>query len=701
MDRVAMSEDGDHHLMLSTTLQAVDGSVRGVVVALCEPLDQWGLSLTKTLPGQTLVFSDDGLLLSLGSPPTKPLLVESTIAPLGDGRSRWHIRRQVDGSAISSGQGQVTVLVLGGFLLGYGLLMVLTYALGRWLTRPLDVLRQKTEACATGDRQAFDDLPPGGSREAAVLAALAQSMAAALGRQVGDLDRRVAELVATREVVMEREAQFGAVLESMADGLALIEGRGHIVLSNSAFGSLVSCSGEEIGKPIGQVVPLEYEDGRVVLALDAVRPTDRLFLVVGETRLPVQLRTNPFLVGRSSWAVVSLTDMTQARRDERQLLQAHKMEALGRLTGSVVHDVNNMLSVVLGVSERLAGVDTDPAIKAMAGRLALIADRGAGLIQTLESFADGRSARNELLELAPMLERCHQLVLDAERRPPQAQVLLEAGPELWVSGDPSQLESAVMNLVFNAFDALPGGIGTVRIRATGTVPSAEWPARIDRTVSPSWLAIQVSDDGSGMDQATKDRLFETFFTTKGTGGGTGLGLAGVYSTIDRHGGWVDVDSGLGRGTTFSLILPAQALPASGASKATSGSDSIPASVLVVDDEAGIRMLLSDTLEEAGFAVSEAADGVEALEALHDAPRPFSIMLLDLRMPRIDGWQVLESIASGGPAPQAIAVFSSHLDQDDEHRLAAFGIRTFISKPFRLGQVLDFCQRSAEKVSASS
>jgi two-component system cell cycle sensor histidine kinase/response regulator CckA len=340
-----------------------------------------------------------------------------------------------------------------------------------------------------------------------------------------------------------------------------------------------------------------------------------------------------------------LRDVTTERELEARLLQAQRMDAIGRLAGGIAHDFNNLLAVVLGaatVLERNARAD------AGAEELELIrgaAERAAELTRQLLSFARHSSERPELLDVSAILEGLRPLVarllgahfeldIDAERTPP---IRLARG----------HLEQCLMNLLVNARDAMPRG-GVIRVRAS-LVPVAEHA----QGVPPGeWVRVSVEDGGSGIDPEVLPAIFEPFFSTKGEGEGTGLGLSTVYGIVTQAGGHVSVESTMGEGTRFELYFPPvmEPAPSSGDERPPApleAAGSAGARVLLVEDQMRLRTVTAMLLRDSGFQVLEADGGPAALELLGGGEAA-DLVITDLTMPRMSGLELIGRLRAERP-----------------------------------------------------
>jgi signal transduction histidine kinase len=358
------------------------------------------------------------------------------------------------------------------------------------------------------------------------------------------------------------------------------------------------------------------------------------------------------------------------RASQQQLLQAQKMEAIGRLAGGVAHDFNNLLTAIRGYSA--LAVERLPARDPLRDDLEQIqgaADRATDLTRQLLAFS-----RKQELKLAPLDPNA--VVLDFEkllRRVLGGNVRLELrlGTGVGViEADRGQLEQVLMNLVVNARDALPEGgrieVATERVALAGAGPLGE-------------VVLRVRDDGTGMDDATLSRIFDPFFTTKPEGVGTGLGLATVYGIVERAGGRIDVASRLGQGTCFSLHFPcvAEALLGAKAAESPATAASGSETVLVVDDEPSILRLASRILRRAGYAVLEAGTGSDAEALVNAHAHPIHLLVTDVQMPGLPGPELARRMRDRHSGVRVL--FVSGAAEAGAHSLAAH--EGVLAKPF--------------------
>jgi CheY-like chemotaxis protein/anti-sigma regulatory factor (Ser/Thr protein kinase) len=343
------------------------------------------------------------------------------------------------------------------------------------------------------------------------------------------------------------------------------------------------------------------------------------------------------------------------------------MEAVGRLTGGIAHDFNNILTVILGYTGlALGALDEGSEAHELITEVRKAADRAAGLTKQLMAFSRQQvltpqvlSLNAVVMDMAQMLRRVIgepiHLALDLDPREPR------------IHADASQVEQVLMNLAVNARDAMPNG-GRLRIE-TQAVPATEGPGQV---------RIRVSDTGVGMDADTRGRVFEPFFTTKERTKGTGLGLATVHGIVTQSHGEITVDSEPGQGTAFTILLPATDAPLTPEpyELEAGGSQRSPWTILLVEDEPGVRSLFGDILTKEGYRVLRAADAESAVQIAMDHPGMIDLLLTDVVMPKQSGRQLAERLHPSRPEMRVLFM-SGYADKILESERNEFA---FLQKP---------------------
>lgn len=368
-----------------------------------------------------------------------------------------------------------------------------------------------------------------------------------------------------------------------------------------------------------------------------------------------------------------LEDLTQ------RLFQVGKLDAIGRLACGIAHDFNNQLAAILGYSDMLAQRLSDPALARYAKTIEAASRRSAALTRQLltmvhveDTPATPVALHDVIHEVASMLER----VIG-----PHIDVCLELEAENpFVDGDAAQLHHALLNLGVNARDAMPEG-GHLSFRTTQRVIHTALPLAADIVVQPgTYVVLEVHDTGSGMDEATQHQALMPFFTTKGKGQGTGLGLASVKQTVLNHSGVLNLLSEPGKGTTFELYLPLSAAMGENASQPAAKLTTGKAQILVVEDTPMSRQMTSEMLELLGYEVTALASGVAALDYYREHWEAVDLVMLDMLMPKLGGAETFRAMRALNPGLRALLFSGASVDEHTQALLQE-GAVSFLAKPF--------------------
>jgi CheY-like chemotaxis protein len=352
---------------------------------------------------------------------------------------------------------------------------------------------------------------------------------------------------------------------------------------------------------------------------------------------------------------------------------------LGQLAGGIAHDFNNQLAGIAGFAQLLSLKDpSSPHVAEHTRDILKASDRAASLTRQLLAFAREDARWAEDVDVNDLVSEVVELV----RRSidPRIEVVFEPGDDEMVTQvDPAQAHSAVLNLCLNARDAMPeGGTLTIRTRRSTVQPPE---AELNETRPGQYALIEVADTGVGMSQAVLEHVFEPFFTTKARG--TGMGLATAYGTARGHGGFVHVESKLGHGSTFRILLPLESAPKSSSRDVPQRIDGkLGLRVLVADDEPLVAATTQAMLEELGCTVHTCGDGQEAVDAFRRAPDAFDVVLLDLSMPRLSGTEALREIRRIDPNIHVV-MMSGFTAETSIESLRAAGAAEFVAKPYAI------------------
>ncbi len=381
-----------------------------------------------------------------------------------------------------------------------------------------------------------------------------------------------------------------------------------------------------------------------------------------------------------------IADMSEWASLKTQLFQAQKMEALGVLAGGVAHDFNNLLTVILGFSQLMLVEKTedDPEYDDLQ-RIVQAGHDGAQLVRQLMSFSKKVDIKQEPVNLNTHVHQFRKMLTRVIPKMVEIEIVTPPEPAL-VSADPVQINQILMNLTVNARDAMPD-TGVLRIQVANVCLYEDiHSTKLDVKVG-EYVALSVSDTGTGMDKATLERIYEPFFTTKEVGRGTGLGLPVVFGIVQQHHGFIECSSELGRGTTFTIFIPAieSATPHVGDFVQEQNSRGGTETILLVDDEADIRRLGTRILEKADYHVLTAENGRKALEIYEERGADISLVILDLIMPVMGGKQCLDELVHMDSSVK-ILIASGHFSEVPEFEGPGAPIR--LTKPFKVRQMLD-------------
>jgi PAS domain S-box-containing protein len=487
---------------------------------------------------------------------------------------------------------------------------------------------------------------------------------------------------------MKRAHQFlELVAANSADIIVRMDGRGRLTYASPGSETL-------LGVPLDQVVGRPASDFlhggeaearrfmRHVVSESQVRDLETV-LVVAEGRL-ADTRHSLAAVRDASGNVVEIVDIirdiTEAKRLENQLQQAQKMEAVGQLAGGIAHDFNNLLTIVTGRSELLLHrLRADDPIRPDLALIKSTGERAAALTSQLLAFSRRQVLQPRVLRLnsvvddvAPMLRR-----LIGEH----INLVTTLAPDLaLVKADAAQLDQVIVNLAVNGRDAMHGG-GRLTLETSNVVVDDAFVARHPGLRPGSYVALTVTDTGSGMDTAVQARIFEPFFTTKEPGKGTGLGLAMVYGIVKQHEGYIAVESEPGRGSRFQILLPqVDDAVAATAEAAAPASDRASATVLLVEDEEGVRAVATEMLAAAGYRVLEAATPGEALRVFRSMRSQIDLLLTDVVMPEMSGRELANRLLPIKPELKVLFM-SGYTDDAIAHHGVLVAATNLLAKPF--------------------
>ena len=380
------------------------------------------------------------------------------------------------------------------------------------------------------------------------------------------------------------------------------------------------------------------------------------------------------------------TDITEKKQLEAQFFRAQRMESIGTLASGIAHDLNNILTPILLTAQLLQMklTEIDPRSRQMLKMVETNTKRGAALVTQVLSFARGVEGNHTVLQIRHLIREIQQII--HETFPKSIEVQHDLASDLWtVSGNATQLHQVLMNLCVNARDAMPNG-GTLSILAHNFLVDENYARmNLDAKVG-TYSVVTVADTGAGIPPEIVDRIFEPFFTTKEVGKGTGLGLSTVLGIIKSHGGFVEVNSAVGKGTQFSVFLPtvnATEPLEETESEIPSGQGEL---ILVVDDEAAIREIDRASLETYDYRVITAQDGIEAIALYAQHRDEIGLVLVDMIMPTMDGATTIRTLQKINPQIKVIAT-SGLVTSPQAVTAVDADIQAFLVKPYTAKELI--------------
>jgi two-component system cell cycle sensor histidine kinase/response regulator CckA len=496
------------------------------------------------------------------------------------------------------------------------------------------------------------------------------------------------------------------VLRSMPTGVVLVDAEGRIEYANAAAASISGLKPEDV---IGQLVAdpawqLTDEAGRVLL-YDAL-PVPTALRERREVR-GVELGV-PTLTGLMRWvrvgvfplletdgslrgAVVTTEDTTERRALTDQLLQAQKIEGIGQLAGGIAHDFNNLLTIILGNAEiLLATGGGDASLMSRVSEVRDAANRGATLTRQLLTFARKQVVQPRAVSLDRLTSALEALLKRTLGE--EFELRRSSDADLWpVKVDPGQMEQVLVNMAINARDAMPRG-GSLMIETRNRTIGAQ-EVKGSLGIDPGdYVTLSISDTGTGMSREVVAHIFDPFFTTKGVGSGSGLGLSICHGVIKQARGFIEVDTELGRGTTFRIYLPrtADAITDPTAPLGTPPASGI-GTILLVEDEEGVRSFVAGALQRLGFEVLTARTGKQALAVYERMTSRLDLLLTDVVMPDMGGLELARELHARAPA-LPVLYMTGYFDVPDAAMGELSVEENLLLKPFTPMQLLGRVQR---------
>jgi hypothetical protein len=503
--------------------------------------------------------------------------------------------------------------------------------------------------------------------------------------------------ISERKLAEEKIRQQAALLDVTTDAIIVRDLENRILFWNKSAENLYGWQAQEVfGKNANEVLYKEIPP-EVEAALSTVISKGQWqgeVTKVTKSRKEILVESRWTLVCDEQGKPISIlsvdTDITQKKLLEAQLFRAQRLESIGTLASGIAHDLNNILTPILAVAQLLPlkFPDVYEQDNHLLEILENSAKRGADLVKQVLSFARGVEGKRMALQLKHLIREVVKIL--KETFPKSVEVYIDIAPDLWlVSGDGTQLHQVLMNLCVNARDAMLNG-GTLSICAENLLIDENYARMHLEAKTGPYTVTTVSDTGVGIPREVLDRIFEPFFTTKEQGKGTGLGLSTVIGIVKSHGGFVNVYSEVGSGTSFKIYLPAvQEMEAQPAQEVEilAGQGEL---ILVVDDEPSIQEITKASLETYNYKILTANDGIEAIAMYAQHKHEISAVLIDMMLPALDGLTAMRTLQKINPQVKIIA--SSGLMSSS--KLAAVmgsGAKTFLSKPYTLKELLHTLQ----------
>jgi len=578
----------------------------------------------------------------------------------------------------------------------------------RFIQKPCepDILLQAVlDVVAEQPRRVEEVIPP--IREEEVLKLYNERLVRKLEQKMLQLEQEVKVRQQTEVILRRSEERYRTLFNSIRDGILVCDTDGQIVDCNPAFLTLFRCPKDVI---VGVATQRLYESETAFNDFDIVRmhpTTDRdgvrisFFRRLDGTTFPAEVHVYPLTNDEGSVAgyVGIIRDITERRQAEQeqhnlqqQLMQAQKMESVGRLAGGVAHDFNNLLSIIIGYGDlvqRSLGA-AHPCSQPL-NHLHEASLRAVDLTRQLLAFS-----RKQVMEMKTV--NVNEVIVNFEKLISRLlgediRLTLSLSNELLiVRTDTSQLEQVLMNLAVNARDAMEAG-GELQLSTMSVTPESSVPDDGQDMPSCPCARIRISDTGCGMDKETLKHIFEPFFTTKAENKGTGLGLATTYGIIRQHGGVIRVSSVKGQGTTVDVYLPltdAEVITAHPIVDApVSRTEAV--TILLVEDEVPLRALLRQILENGGFSVIESESPQDAIEQAGAFERPLALVLTDVVMPGMKGPDVFARVRVHHPEARVLFM-SGYSEETILHQVGMQDGFSYIQKPFTAHQLINRCER---------
>lgn len=505
---------------------------------------------------------------------------------------------------------------------------------------------------------------------------------------------KVARDITERKLAEEQIAEQAALLDKARDAILVRDLEGKILFWNKGAERVYGWTREEVMAV--NVDSLLYTDQ------ERFKEVNRLTLCQGEWQGELQHLTKdrPAITVEAHWTLIRdnegrpksvlaiNTDITEKKKIEAQFMRAQRMESLGTLAGGIAHDLNNILAPIMMSIDILGLTITDPQAKTILATIETSAKRGADIVRQVLSFARGLEGQRIEVQPRDLLKDLESIIKETFPKNIRLSFSISTEPGT-ILGDPTQLHQVLLNLCVNARDAMPNG-GSLSVGVESCLLDEQYVAMNMQARPGRYVMISVTDSGTGMPRDLLDKIFDPFFTTKALNKGTGLGLSTVMAIVKSHQGIINVYSEPGKGTTFKVYLSG----VEGSVEVGKDQSEQPSlfrgngeTILVVDDEASILTVTSQTLQAFGYRVLTATDGADAVATYAQHRDEIALVLTDMTMPVMDGAATIYALLRINPTIKVVAV-SGLVANGGVAKLSGAGIKHFLIKPYTANALLE-------------
>jgi PAS domain S-box-containing protein len=505
--------------------------------------------------------------------------------------------------------------------------------------------------------------------------------------------RNITDRIEAEEHLKKSEEQFRLIAENVADMIAVLDLDGRRIYNSPSYRSI-----------LGDPESLAGTDGFQEIHPDDVARVKQVFQETVRTGIGQRMEYRFMGVdgsertidskgsvirdgdGKIFRIVVVSRDVTEEKRLAAQFLRAQRMESIGTLAGGIAHDLNNVLAPIMMAIEILKRKVSDQSGLTMLNTLETSAKRGADIVRQVLAFGRGVKGERILVQLKHIIDEVIKIA--AETFPKSIDSRTNIPRDLWtVLADPTQMHQVLLNMLVNARDAMPQG-GSLTISAENITLDENY-SRMHLEAKPGpYVSIVITDTGTGIPADIREKIFEPFFTTKDIGKGTGLGLSTALAIVKSHGGFIGLESEMGKGTTFRIYFPATG-STSGVPAASQEAD-LPMGngelILIIDDEAAVREITKETLQAHGYDTITASDGAEGVAVFAENKKKIKAVITDIMMPVMDGTAVIHAIKRIRPDVKIISA-SGLTSEGQGSTQSDTNVKAFLAKPYTAEKLL--------------